>query len=175
MKKSAGRILMEHAAIEDQAFDIFLSHSKADEELILGAKELLEDDGFTVYVDWIQDPQLDRTKVTQETAAVLRERMAQCGMLVYAHSLHSSTSTWMPWELGFFDGMKGKIAILPIAASDELEFKGNEYLGLYPYLDHVPARGATKPRFWVNRSYSVYANLDLWLRKNVQIQDRSPS
>jgi hypothetical protein len=173
-KKSAGRILLEQASTDDQAFDIFLSHSKADEELILGAKDLLEDDGFTVYVDWLHDPHLDRTKVTEATAEALRARMAQCGMLVYAHSLHSGTSTWMPWELGYFDGMNGKIAILPITAYDQLEFKGNEYLGLYPYLDHVPAEGETKPTFWINRSFYVYANLDLWLRKNVAIKDRKP-
>lgn len=174
VNKSAGRILMEQASIDDQTFDIFLSHSKADEKLILGAKDLLEVNGFSVYVDWLQDPHLDRTEVTEATAEVLRARMANCEMLLYAHSLHSGTSTWMPWELGYFDGRRGKIAILPITARDQLEFKGNEYLGLYPYLDYVPAKGETEPKFWVSRSYYVYANLDLWLRNDIEISDRRP-
>jgi hypothetical protein len=175
VKKSAGRILTEQASQGDETYDIFLSHSKADEEVVLGAKDLLEDDGFSVYVDWLEDPHLDRTKVTGVTAEMLRSRMAQCKMLVYAHSTNSGTSTWMPWELGFFDGRSGKIAILPITADDQLEFKGNEYLGLYPYLDYVAAQGETARTFWVNRSYYIYANLSLWLRKDAQIRDRKPS
>jgi hypothetical protein len=175
VNKSARRILTEQTSQGDETFDIFLSHSKADEEVVLGAKDLLEDDGFSVYVDWLEDPHLDRTKVTGATAEVLRSRMAQCKMLVYAHSTNSGTSTWMPWELGFFDGRSGKIAILPIAADDQLEFKGNEYLGLYPYLDYVAAQGEIARTFWINRSYFVYANLGLWLRKDVEIRVRKQS
>ncbi|MHB8287023.1 MAG: TIR domain-containing protein [Caulobacteraceae bacterium] len=174
VKKSAARILIEQASQTDKTFDIFLSHSKADEETVLGAKDLLEDHGFSVYVDWLEDPHLDRTKVTGATADVLRSRMAQCKMLVYAHSTNSGTSTWMPWELGYFDGLVGKIAILPIVANEATEYKGNEYLGLYPYLDYVPPEGQTKPIFWINRSFFFYADLDRWLRKSLPIVDRTP-
>ena len=41
-------------------FDIFLSHAIKDADLILGVKTLLEESGFTVYVDWIIDPSLER-------------------------------------------------------------------------------------------------------------------
>ena len=174
-KKSASRILTEQASAQDATFDIFLSHSKADEELVLGAKDLLEDNGFTVYVDWLEDPHLDRSTVSTGTAEVLRGRMKQCRMLVYAHSLNSSLSTWMPWELGFFDGSTGKIAILPIVTTAKSEYAGNEYLGLYPYLDYVAPIGKTDPIFWVNRSFFVYADLDRWLRSDLKISDRTPS
>jgi hypothetical protein len=42
----------------------------------------------------------------------------------------------MPWELGFFDGFKGRVAIVPLNENqfDINEFKGQEYLGIYPYL-----------------------------------------
>lgn len=60
-----------------QLYDIFLSHSSLDNELIAGLKLILEDMGLKVYVDW-NDKQLDPNNVTPETAAVLRERMKQC-------------------------------------------------------------------------------------------------
>ena len=41
----------------------------------------------------------------------------------------------MPWELGYFDGIKSTVAVLPVAKSETNSFNRNEYLGLYPYLD----------------------------------------
>jgi hypothetical protein len=39
----------------------------------------------------------------------------------------------MPWELGYFDGLRqGRIAILPLVATEGAAFRGQEYLGLYP-------------------------------------------
>ena len=59
------------------SFDIFLSHAVKDADLILGVKTLLEESGFTVYVDWIIDPLLERDKVNATTANILRKRMRQ--------------------------------------------------------------------------------------------------
>jgi hypothetical protein len=87
-------------------FDIFLSHSSSDAELVVGLKLTLEDMGFTVYVDWIEDPKLSRSDVTKETAMALKARMKQCKSLLYAFSENASNSKWMPWELGYFDGIK---------------------------------------------------------------------
>lgn len=121
-------------------YDIFLSHSYDDAEIILGIKKLIEALGLTVYVDWIDDAKLDRSKVTRKTAAVLRARMRNCSSLIYAHSSNSSDSVWMPWEVGYFDGFKPKqIWILPVVAESDSEFKGQEYLGLYPTVDKLPS------------------------------------
>lgn len=70
--------------------------------LIAGLKLILEDLGYSVYVDW-NDNQLDPNNVTPETAKMLRERMKQCKSLIYAFSENASSSKWMPWELGYFD------------------------------------------------------------------------
>ena len=48
-------------------FDVFLSHSTRDAEIVLGVKALLEGMGKKVYVDWVTDHQLDRTRVTPPT------------------------------------------------------------------------------------------------------------
>jgi hypothetical protein len=65
-------------------FDVFLSHSYTDSTTILGVFDLLEAQGLSVYVDWIVDNQLDRTKVSRQTADKLRQRMRQCRSLIYA-------------------------------------------------------------------------------------------
>jgi hypothetical protein len=119
-------------------FDIFLSHSFKDASLILGIANELESHGVTVYIDWIVDRQLDRSKVTASTASLLRKRMGQCGSLIYANSTATPSSKWMPWELGYFDGSKlGPISIMPID-EDEPGSKGQEYLGLYPAIEKLP-------------------------------------
>src|SRR5690348_17193476 len=49
-----------------KTYDIFLSHSSKDAELVEGLKLELEDKKFSVYVDWIEDPQLDRNTVNKQ-------------------------------------------------------------------------------------------------------------
>src|SRR4051794_31550207 len=80
-------------------FDVFLSHSFSEAEKIA-----LEAEGLHVYVDWIDDRQMDRSSVTAQTAEVLRARMRHSRSLIFATSNSSSASKWMPWELGYFDG-----------------------------------------------------------------------
>ena len=147
------------------SFDIFLSHSIRDGAFVLGIKRLLEDAGKTVYVDWIADPTLNRENINGETAETLRKRMRQCTSLLYAYSVHSQRSRWMPWELGYFDGHNGNVAILPILPdAGELDFEGEEYLQVYPKADLVEAIG--KPAIYINKSRrtesSAYKSFDDW-------------
>lgn len=132
---SAGQILDSVRANtrDSETFDIFLSHAIADAELVLGVKQLLEQQGATVYVDWSHDRQLDRSRVNAETAALLRQRMRQSKSLIYLATDAATTSKWMPWELGFFDGYRtGGVAIMPVLDRETDCFAGQEYLGLYP-------------------------------------------
>lgn len=119
-------------------FDVFLSHCSNDAETILGVVHLLEQEGLDVYVDWIVDPHHDRTKVDRTTAENLQRRMRQCDSLIYATSTSSRASIWMPWELGFFDGLGNhdRISIMPIE-SDAPGHVGQEYLDLYPAIEKV--------------------------------------
>ncbi|MBN9616035.1 MAG: hypothetical protein BGO25_10280 [Acidobacteriales bacterium 59-55] len=140
LQKSASGILKQESRSLDAAktFDVFLSHSYQDAEVILGVKAIMESLNLTVYVDWIDDSGLDRTKVTHKTAEILRRRMRAAGCLVYAHSSNSGDSTWMPWELGYFDGFKpAHLWILPIVSDYDSEFKSQEYLSLYPTVDKI--------------------------------------
>ncbi len=127
----------------EESYDIFLSHSFKDADLILGIKEILEDKyQYSVYVDWIEDQHLERDKVTKNTAQVLKNRMDSAKSLLYVTTENSETSKWMPWELGYFDGVNGHVAILPIMKHDlDTTYEGQEYLGLYPYITYSSVRG----------------------------------
>jgi hypothetical protein len=42
----------------------------------------------------------------------------------------------MPWELGYFDGYNGAVAVLPITADDgTIDFSQEEYLEIYPKVE----------------------------------------
>ncbi|WP_413711817.1 toll/interleukin-1 receptor domain-containing protein [Rhizobium sp. Rhizsp82] len=136
----AARILKEsvETAAANQRFDVFLSHSIRDAEIVLGAKKVLEDRGLTVYVDWIVDPSMDRSYVTAGTAETLRMRMKNSRVLLYLYSQNSRRSRWMPWELGYFDGFRSTVAILPVLPDNgAVDFSGEEYLNLYPKVEII--------------------------------------
>jgi hypothetical protein len=140
VQKSADQILTENARAfdADAKYNVFLSHSYDDAEVILGVKKIMESFGLKVYVDWIDDSSLDRSKVTAKTAAVLRLRMQASSSLVYAHSPNASESVWMPWELGYFDSLRPHyVWILPLVEKYDFEFTGHEYLGLYPKVEKI--------------------------------------
>jgi hypothetical protein len=169
VNKSASLLLSEGARAQAQSptktYDIFLSHSFQDAELILGLKLKLEKDfGHSVYVDWVDDPQLDRSKVDAATAEALRIRMHRCKGLLYAATDNSAASKWMPWECGYFDGKFGRSAILPITDYAKSDYKGQEYLGVYPYVAENPILGQTKNVLWVKKAPNVYCTLVEWLK-----------
>jgi hypothetical protein len=140
LRKSANQVLREEANAfrSTSNFDVFLSHSYKDAELILGVKKIMESQSLRVYVDWVDDQGLDRGHVSRQTAEILRLRMRASLSMVYAHSTNSSDSKWMPWELGYFDGFKpGFLWILPIVANYDSEFEDQEYLGLYPTVEKI--------------------------------------
>lgn len=132
---------------ETGMYDVFLSHSFRDAQLILGLRNLLTDQGLRVYVDWIDDPELDRSSVSASTAARLRGKMQQSKSLVYATSRTASRSRWMPWELGYFDGHQdgSNISILPVENGGGEDFEGQEYLGLYKVIEKVNVDGMIRP------------------------------
>ena len=138
-------------------FDIFLSHSSKDKTLILGIKKFIEESGYTVYIDWVDDPQLDRAHVNVTTADVLRTRMKQSKFLVYVDSDNAKSSKWMPWELGYFDGYNSeKLGILVIRNSSNEIYKGQEYLNLYPIIEKGNLNSALNNATINNQSFYDY-------------------
>ena len=137
-------------------YDVLLSHSFDDARVVRLIKEMIEEAGYTVYVDWMEDDHLDRGRVNEATARTLRDRMNQCSSLIYLTSQSAAQSLWMPWELGYMDAKTGRIAVAPILEDDE-SFEGREYLGLYPYLD------LTFDAFFIQRARGEWAPLRRWI------------
>lgn len=149
---------------EEEWFDIFLSHSYLDQELIAGIYNILTSQGLSVYVDWIVDPQLDRNNVTRESAELIRERMFHCRSLLYAISVAARMSRWMPWELGCVDGHTlHKCAILPISKVDTSSFVREEYLKLYPVVKRVDYSSSLFVTDSDDNNYGE--NIKNWIRK----------
>ena len=145
-------------------FDIFLSHSYLDREEVLGLYRELMEMGFLVYVDWIVDPELDRTNVTKATTELIRNRMKNSKSLLLAISINAAMSKWMPWELGFVDGNTNRCAIVPVS-KDNLKrhsFDRVEYLKLYPYIDKELDK-QQEMKLWVNDNEESYVIFDSWL------------
>ena len=120
--------------------DVFLSHRFADRNAVQQLHDHIERDlGRSVYVDWIERPDLDRSKVSPETAEHFREVMRACSCLIFYAGPNAAESKWMPWELGFYDGRQGARRIA-IYVDDLATFEPGqqEYLGLYK-------------RWWIDR------------------------
>ena len=168
MRRWAGlnlKIKMYEALASEQAFQIFLSHSYSDASHIELLYEQFQDLGYSVYVDWKTDLELDRANVTNKTAETIRARMSKCSALIYVYTDGSRESVWMPWELGYFDGLNGKVAILPIVPQSKVAtYVGQEYLGVYPYVDQEEERRGNGPFFWVNWPGREAMRLSEWLK-----------
>lgn len=147
-----------------KTYDIFLSHSYDDSPVILALKREIELYDFSIYVDWLEDPLLDRRQVSKRTAEILKSRMHNCKGLIFVYSENSPYSLWMPWELGYFDGTKEKVAILPILERNikTEEYEGQDYLGLYPYItiNELENNGTA---LFVNEDRKTYVELRRWL------------
>ena len=149
----------------NQKFDIFLSHSSIDKIAVGGlARHLEKTYHLSTYVDWINDPQLDRSNVTKETAEIIKMRMSNSRCLFYVTSLNAPKSKWMPWELGIMDALVGKVAICPLSEeySNSDSYNGQEYLGLYPYVSEKKYI-SYNPILWIHNDLSKPITFHKWI------------
>jgi hypothetical protein len=145
-------------------FDIFLAHSFLDKASVRGLFFELTRMGFSVYVDWIIDPQLDRADVTKENAALVRERLRSSKSLLLAISINATLSKWVPWELGWVDGHTDRCAIVPVSnkPTPQTSYKGREYLSIYPFITKVKDISNVQ-RAWVVEAANRYVRIDKWV------------
>ncbi len=155
-------LLEEKSFDEAESYDLFVSHSFKDKDLVIGLRYKFKQCGYKAYVDWIDDHTLDRKAVTPRTAEIIRNRLDHCQGLAYVATANSTSSKWCPWELGLADGKIGRACILPVM--DE-SFKGSEYLGLYPYMEYAKVSNSNRYEFWIQdqEDEKKYTSLKQWL------------
>lgn len=145
---------------------VFLSHSSKDDAHVAGVTKFIKKYGGNVYAD-NGDKRLPKDP-SPETAAILRTEIKKAQRFVVMISEQSSTSGWIPWELGFADGDKGykNVALLPISGkSVEEAWAKREYLGLYPVIRKTAIQNRTG-EFWVVQEVGATSVtfLENWLK-----------
>ena len=155
--------LFSQRDVEHISFDIFLCHSYLDKEEIKGMYLELTRSGYPVYVDWIVDPQLDRGRVTKETAETVRKRLRSSKSLLLAFSINAGMSKWMPWELGYVDGNQKNCAIVPVAENTQASYDRSEYLLLYPEILKPGTKIEIKDKLYAIEDANTYVGFPDWL------------
>ncbi|MEO1151362.1 MAG: hypothetical protein AAFW83_10285 [Pseudomonadota bacterium] len=116
-------------------YDIFLSHTASDAAEADIVRGQLIEANYSVYCDRFDDLNLDRTNVTADTANTLRNRMRSCKSMVYVATSRAPKSKWMPWELGYFDGVRGSVLVYPVDDKAMKVAKNQQYLKLFTILE----------------------------------------
>lgn len=109
-------------------FDVFISHSSENKELIHSLMQAMNKERKVCYIDWIADrEQLRREMTCQETAEVIVNRIKQSKVFIYILTKECIASKWSPWELGYAYALNKPICIYQLEEIDKFP----EYLGLY--------------------------------------------
>ncbi|PTO51367.1 toll/interleukin-1 receptor domain-containing protein [Vibrio splendidus] len=117
-------------AISKRQQTAFLCHSHKDHLLAKGLQNLLNENGWEVYIDWL-DEELPSSP-DKETAAKIKEKIEQTDWFLFLATNHSTSSRWCPWEIGYADSVKSHEKIIMIPTLDDNGiWHGNEYLQLY--------------------------------------------
>ncbi|MEG0928705.1 MULTISPECIES: toll/interleukin-1 receptor domain-containing protein [Weeksellaceae] len=116
---------------QNKKYDLFLSHSSNNKELLLTIKSTLNSLDFNVYIDWINDKEgLKRTLTNVATAQVIIERLKSSDALMFVYTEESLNSLWTPWEIGYFHSSKGKICVYYPEMVDESKIPA--FINIYP-------------------------------------------
>lgn len=143
---------------------IFLSHKHSDlEDLkdIIGFLRRQYD--VEVYIDSM-DANMPK-KTSGETALRIKTIIQNSDRFILLATDAAIESKWCNWELGFGDALKyqDKIALFPIkeAGSYDFQYKGNEYMQIYPFIAYYDGTETYNNGTPVERGYYVcYINPD---------------
>lgn len=149
------------AAAKSATNKTFLAHSSADVGILPNVIAILEEHGADVYIDK-KDSSLPRY-TSPQTANALRSHIRASKRFIVLATPNSKTSTWVPWELGLADGIRGEssVATFPIVSDADSTWPGREYYGLYHRIIHDD-----DPRllgWWVKPPFGTSIRLRAWL------------
>ena len=107
---NGGPILENINRINNAKARIFLSHSHKDRDIIEDALAFLLAWGQYVYVDWLDEAMPLSTSA--ETADKIKIKIKTLDKFIVLLTENSKESKWVPWELGYADGVKRLIILL---------------------------------------------------------------
>jgi hypothetical protein len=150
-----------------QSFDVFLSHSSKDDDILSSVINFLSQYNVNVYIDK-SDEDLPK-KPSPETGEVLKNRIQEAKKFMVLVSPNSKDSKWIPWELGIADEKKKirNVALLPqVQSVSNPDWPEQEYLGLYPRIVYGKLQGYQAPVWMVLDHHSnTGTELGKWLRQ----------
>ena len=114
---------------------VFLSHYHGDTDILENVICELHNLGVNVYVDW-NDIKMPK-ETNFYTAIRIKEKIKECRKFILLATESAIESKWCNWELGYGDAIrydKKDIAIMPIKDSLCADYKGSEYMGMYPVI-----------------------------------------
>lgn len=117
---------------------VFLSHKHDDLADLRGLIGVLENAGAKIYIDSMDNKMPSET--CGETAKRIKDVIKFCDKFILLATAKAIESYWCNWELGIGDTYRyaDHIAILPMkeAGQYDSQYKGNEYLQIYPQIDY---------------------------------------
>lgn len=126
----------------EQAPTAFLCHSHHDVELVKGLLVYFEKMSVKLYIDWLDEEMPESPN--RITAEKIQRKIKDAKLFFFLATEKSRASRWCPWEIGYADGNKKSIYIIP-TENGEKTF-GNEYLQLYNHLAVSNTTGYYNPR-----------------------------
>lgn len=105
-------------ANDRQCFDVLLVSSVEDPSLVVGVKQLLEEQSVKVYADRLSAQLFPGSSLDTQRLAQQKRRMRQAKVLLWATDFRLEVSEYVAWMIGFFDGFREQgIAVLPLVES----------------------------------------------------------
>lgn len=132
-----GETIIEAASDTTEGKNIFLAHSPLDEEYIVGAISFFFGFNSNVYIK--KTSKKKTTKSIHTIASDFKSIIKSCPKIVTLVSPESCDSEWIPWKLGYAEGIKGweSVAIFPIKSEYDVEdWADQSYLSIYPRIVH---------------------------------------
>lgn len=117
---------------------VFLSHKHDDLKDLQGVMGKLQGMDAKIYIDSMDNKMPEQT--SGETATRIKDVIKYCDKFILIATEKAIESYWCNWELGIGDTFKFNkhIAILPMKEKGtyDFQYKGNEYLQIYPRIDY---------------------------------------
>ena len=150
------QVQTRHFSESNKRLSVFLSHKHNELEYLERVRFVLESLNASVYVDWA-DPSMQHP-TDRRTAEALKKKIERYDKFIFIASDATITSKWCNWEIGYGDAYKykqDKIALFPIK-QDDREWKGNEYLQLYPSIEYFDGTTKYKSGKTIPEGFYVY-------------------